>query len=276
MFDFWKEVIINDKDRLVALTSGAHGKEGLRVTRCADYLKSFVVDGKVYKTVADEGACATVTLPAVPTNSDIIRIQLMFGLSAGQDSEFARPWSNFKKVVTIEYGKGANLKQIVADACPNHIATLSDNVLTVVDPKISLKVISEKSTDNGETWDAGATVTPTANRVPAGTGEWILENLRFPTHVNTRVAAPNADDMPIAGAKYNQYAFEYAVPKRGYHGQGAVGQEVTSVTHHVFYVLDTIDGVDTLFGNLGTVSPVTVGQDTKVGAEAIYGLPAEE
>jgi hypothetical protein len=44
----------------------------------------------------------------------------------------------------------------------------------------------------------------------------------------------------------------------------------------VFYVLDTIDNADTLFGKLGEVSPITVGQDTKVGAEAIYGLPAEK
>ena len=76
--------------------------------------------------------------------------------------------------------------------------------------------------------------------------------------------------MPVANANYVQYAFEYAVPKRGFHGQGAVGQAVTSVTHHVFYVREDLatETVDTLFGILCDGGKVTVVNDKNNDGEA--------
>ena len=79
----------------------------------------------------------------------------------------------------------------------------------------------------------------TKNIAPFGTGEWLVENLRFPTYPNLRYAGVNDDEKPVAGAFYTQFAFEYVSPSRGLHGQGTVGQALVSVTHHVFYVLDS-------------------------------------
>ena len=241
MFDFWKEVIINDADRFEKVTN-ADGKTGLRVKRCADYLADCVVDNKVYKTDARPGTPASLNLNSIVSGTALRRAKFDLGLEVGQDSEFARPWSNFAKTFVVEYTSLAGLKAALVEACPAHIGSVVGDNLVLVDPKVTLNVYVEKytaeTTTTPESWNVDAEITAdiTTNVVPVGTGELILENLRFPTHVNTRVAAPNADEMPVAGAKYVQYAFEYAVPKRGFHGQGAVGQEITSVTHHVFYV----------------------------------------
>lgn len=273
MFDFWKEVIINDGSRLEAL---ANGKTGLRVTRCADYLADFVVDKKVYKTEPANGVAAKIDLETVAANHTDSRLSISLGLVEGHaDSEFARPWYAFKNAVAVEFKDLESLKAALRLALDNHLASIVGDELVLVDPKVIVKAVTvaDRVEDEfGAENDVMSAVT--ANIAPAGTGEWILENLRFPTHVNTYVGAPNADEMPIVGAKYNQYAFEYCVPKRGFHGQGAVGQPVSSVTHHIFYVLDTIDA-DALFGNLGAVETVVIGEDTKIGAEAIFGLPAE-
>ena len=45
--------------------------------------------------------------------------------------------------------------------------------------------------------------------------------------------------MPIPGGKYNQYTLHYCV-ERGPLGMNAVGQNVTSTTVHVLYVLDNL------------------------------------
>lgn len=68
-----------------------------------------------------------------------------------------------------------------------------------------------------------------------GTYSYILHNLRIPTCARTRAFAPNQDETPIVGAKYNQYTLYYCVD-RGILGDNAVGDVVKSMTTHVFYV----------------------------------------
>ena len=63
------------------------------------------------------------------------------------------------------------------------------------------------------------------------------ENLRFPTASNTRYEGLNSDETPIQNEVYTMFTFQYAVPLRGLHGQGCVGQAMSSVTTHTFYVL---------------------------------------
>lgn len=252
MFDFWKEVIINDAARLETKT--AAGKDALRVTRCADYVKDYVVDGKVYKTTPIEGSAAKINLATVAAGHTDSRLTIALGLVEGHaDSEFARPWAAFKNSVAVEFKNLESLKAALRLAVDAHIASVVGDEWVLVDPRVVVKeifVADRNGADFGADVDMKAAVT--ANVVPVGTGEWILENLRFPTHVNTYVGAPNADEMPIANGKYVQYAFEYCVPKRGFHGQGAVGEPMASVTHHVFYVLDSI-AADAKFGTLGEV-----------------------
>ena len=237
MFDFWKEVIINDAARLETVKTAAD-KVALRVTRCADYIKDYVVDGKVYKTAPIEGAAAKINLATVAAGHTDSRLTIALGLVEGHaDSEFARPWAAFKNSVAVEFKDLESLKAALRLAVDAHIASVVGDEWVLVDPRVVVKeifVADRNGANFGADVDMKAAVT--ANVVPVGTGEWILENLRFPTHVNTYVGAPNADDMPQMGTEYVQYAFEYCVPKRGFHGQGAVGEPMASVTHHVFYV----------------------------------------
>lgn len=276
MFDFWKEVIINSNDRLKKVKNAA-GEELVRVTRCADYNPKNVVDGIVYKTACVEGACARVNLKGLISAESRVAIEL--GLSVGQDSEFARPWFAFKKPFVVEAKDEAGLIKALREAVPAHIGHVvvgeGTAELVINDPKVCVKSV-KTATFNADAkvndWNAlkekEGVITP--NVVPVGTGEWILENLRFPTHVNTRVAAPNADDMPVAGGKYTQYAFEYCVSKRGVHGSGAVGQPLASVTHHVFYVLDGVDAsaLESLAAKGGLI---TIPENEKAYSTVRYG-----
>lgn len=289
MFDFWKEVIINDADRLKSLTEVYAGtafdgkKKGIRVTRCADYEAQHLLGGVVYKTLPVAGECATIDFSKLISGTEARRAQIVLGLEAGQDSEFAQPWSNFKKTINVEFTDATSFKAAFKLACENHIATIkvvkSKELIVLKDPRVRVdEIILEKiEGDSYDVIEADKTaVTP--NKLPFGTGEWILENLRFPTHVNTRVASPNSDDMPIAGQKYVQYAFEYAVPKRGFHGQGTVGQAVTSVTHHIFYVLESIDADDIFKQLLGDGGELITINGTIAGAndEAFYSTALDK
>lgn len=68
-----------------------------------------------------------------------------------------------------------------------------------------------------------------------GTYPYLMHNLRLPTYARTRWQALNQDEIPIVGAKYDQYTIHYCV-NRGILGNNAVGDVVKSMTTHVFYV----------------------------------------
>lgn len=67
---------------------------------------------------------------------------------------------------------------------------------------------------------------------------WILRNLRLPTLANTNYWSATKDEMPVAGGKYNQYVIRICKDRDGIAGE-VVGQRATSVTTHVFYVLQS-------------------------------------
>lgn len=70
---------------------------------------------------------------------------------------------------------------------------------------------------------------------PFATGTWILENLRLPNTNNFRYFGFN-DEMPIAGLVYTQYTFDYVAERPGLGGHSGVGQGITAITTHTFYV----------------------------------------
>lgn len=71
---------------------------------------------------------------------------------------------------------------------------------------------------------------------PFATGEYLIENYRFPSYPNIRYAALNEDEYPVAGALYTEYVFTYHVHRLGYGGADTVGQEVHASTKHVLFV----------------------------------------
>jgi len=72
---------------------------------------------------------------------------------------------------------------------------------------------------------------------PFATGAWILENLRLPNTLNYRYFGSN-DEMPVAGALYTQFTFDYVSDRPGLGGHSGVGQGITAITTHTFYVAE--------------------------------------
>lgn len=90
-----------------------------------------------------------------------------------------------------------------------------------------------------------------------GTYWMILKDLRLPTLEARRFAALNEEELPVAGAKYNQYTIYYC-KERGIMGGDAVGEVTKSMTTHVFYVKeDLAANFEAALGNIGTVEAIT-------------------
>ena len=75
---------------------------------------------------------------------------------------------------------------------------------------------------------------------PFATGEWLIENLRFPTYPNIRWAAVGEEDRPVPGLVYVQYSFAYDSPRPQFGGLSGVGQKVEAVTRHIYYVPESL------------------------------------
>ena len=76
---------------------------------------------------------------------------------------------------------------------------------------------------------------------PFATGEWLIENLRFPTYPNIRWAAVGEEDRPVPGQLYTQYSFAYDSPRPQFGGLSGVGQKVEAVTRHIYYVPTSLE-----------------------------------
>lgn len=99
---------------------------------------------------------------------------------------------------------------------------------------------------------ANAASVVVAGVVPFATGEWLQENLRFPTYPNTRYHAPGYSDYPTPGVLYTQFSFAYQSPRPGLGGLSGVGQAMMAITRHVYYVPTSLaDEFQTAFENLG-------------------------
>lgn len=89
-----------------------------------------------------------------------------------------------------------------------------------------------------------------------GTYSYVLHNLRIPTAYNVGPFVEGADEAPIVGGLYDQYTIRYCV-ERGPLGLNAVGDNVTSITTHVFYVLHSLaKDFEVALGKLATIEPV--------------------
>lgn len=244
-------------------------KEGVfRVLRCADYTKSGVKGPKVYKTAGRRGKVAEVVFNLNPLVNQIgqYRILVDISLEGRYYSDYKYPWSEFHKPIMAEFEivSGMDLAAMVNAAVkalksyiPSDykyaVVTSKGGVVKLImsDPYQIIKAakiqkVEEDGCLNGcsgvkyEDVIVASKDDITKNIAPFGTGEWLVENLRFPTYPNLRYAGVNDDEKPVASALYTQFAFEYVSPRRGLHGQGTVGQALVSVTHHVFYVLNEL------------------------------------
>ena len=250
MFQYTKENILNKVD--AGKTFKVEGGK-LIVDGFGEYVLANIVDQKVYKTVGEEGkeAKKTVTFGGLTAGNEYV---LTFRVTTPDQylAEYAAPnWQVFGKpiIVGFNYKDIASLVKAIELAIPEgnkyfkvEAGTGTSIVLTATTKYMDFDKIAIDVDGEGA---PTVTVAETQKRVaPFATKEWIIENLRFPTYPNIRYnSAGNVPTEPL----YDELAFTYAVPRVGLGGLSGVGQGLTAVTRHIFYVPA---GTVTAIGNL--------------------------
>lgn len=271
MFDYTKETILNSvTDKNVQAITGL-----LRIFRVGeykvDYKSTNIADGKVYKAKGTEGTKATATITAVAGNSGSNAGKYRVTVNMKNNSKFYADYATavwkFQKPIYAEFtvvgDSTDNTAALMATKIANAIklalpennkyitVTVDDDdvIITATDATDMFEsVVIEKYEPNSVLPSEGqyvvstvvGTIAKTDNEVPFATGDWLIENLRFPSYPNTRYNSINGDEKPVPGQLYTQYSFRYIAERKNLSGIGSVGQRLVSITNHVFYVPSTL------------------------------------
>lgn len=281
MFQYTNTIVLNSlKDVTTGLDKFVErtidGQPALDVRRVNLFKKPNV--SKMYKRVASDPVIGNVSFKMVQQDAGIYRIKLYMRLSGSQNSYYANDFVFKGKPLVYEFRitsnstTGANVAT-EAKRVIDKIQTLygdkwiktrvDDDVLTIsgtdeyqlfTEAKLQKLNASANSALTNEVFEDIAEGTIVPCREGFGTYTHILKDLRLPTIESRRFEAVNQEELPIPGMKYNQYTIYYKVD-RGLFGGAALGQQVTSVTTHVFYVLESIsDTFETMIKKLGTLT----------------------
>ena len=283
MFDFQKEVVIND-----AKNVKVDAEKGIFVIDGMTYKVNNVVEKTVYETVPVPGKKATITIPLEKVADGKKQVRIELGLDRDYRGSFGSALYYFRKPILIDFREPATAEDLKKAA--KAVAASNDGVLRVKEESDSqivfeaaddyitvLKAVvvafdcePEYCGDEMEVVVAEVKLDSTPNVVGFGTYEYLIHNLRLPTYANIRFASPAAVEMPVLGGEYYQYSFEYAVPRR-IGGLSVVGQMNYSSTGHTFFVLK--DKVAEFKAALAGLSIVTVKKDEFIGAPEAF-VPA--
>ena len=254
MFNYTKEVIINDPATIIAGTTENGLGEGVVAIKRGGNYKVENIEGKIYKTVGHTGTKAkAVITPAALETADVARLTIYLSTPGTEFVEFGSPnWQEFGKPYIVETtaGDAAGLAAAIKLALNEDNAHFS---VKVNDTKVELEVaetwmdfaevnydlvtFADCSDCPKETVESkAANVAITKGKTEFATAKWIVENLRFPSHPNLRYAPLYADEAPVAGTVYTEYSFEYKVKRSVPGGLSAVGQVADSIVRIVFYV----------------------------------------
>lgn len=272
MFDYTKETILNSvTDKNVQAITGL-----LRIFRVGeykvDYKSTNIADGKVYKAKGTEGTKATATITAVAGNSGSNAGKYRVTVNMKNNSKFYADYATavwkFQKPIYAEFtvvgDSTDNTAALMATKIANAIklalpennkyitVTVDDDdvIITATDATDMFEsVVIEKYEPNSVLPSEGqyvvstvvGTIAKTDNEVPFATGDWLIENLRFPSYPNTRYNSINGDEKPVPGQLYTQYSFHYIAERKNLSGIGSVGQRLVSITNHVFYIPSTLE-----------------------------------
>ena len=272
MFDYTKETILNSvTDKNVQAITGL-----LRIFRVGeykvDYKSTNIADGKVYKAQGTEGTKAIAKITAVAGNSGSNAGKYRVTVNMKNNSKFYADYATavwkFQKPIYAEF-------TVVGDSTDNTVALMATKIanaiklalpennkyitVTVDDDDVIItatdatdmfeSVVIEKYEPNSVLPSEGqyvvstvvGTIAKTDNEVPFATGDWLIENLRFPSYPNTRYNSINGDEKPVPGQLYTQYSFRYIAERKNLSGIGSVGQRLVSITNHVFYIPSTLE-----------------------------------
>ncbi len=247
----------------------------------------------IYKAEANDPEMAKVTIDLTQLNGkegEQYRLSIYIGLTEGSsDSRYSNDLYFKGKPFTVDFvwnGIAAKVAETLAKTINKYeLLVYGDKILEVsyrntfitIEAKTEyqrFKVVNIEKFDSTTYHGMGEytvvrsleditkvntneAVTPTAEaffegKEGFGTYSYLLHNLRLPTTMRTRAFGINQEENPIMGAKYNQYTIHYCV-NRGILGLNAVGDTVTSVTTHVFYVNQSIS--DEFEAALATIAP---------------------
>lgn len=261
-------------DKIVART--VDGADALDIRRVNLYKKANV--SKIYKRAASDPVIGNVSFKMEQRDAGIYRIKLYMRLSGSQNSYYANDFVFKGKPLVYEFRIASNSTPgatVAAEAkrVIDKIQTLygdkwiktsvSDDILTIsgtdeyqlfTEAKLQKLNVAANNALTNEVFEDIAEGTIVPCREGFGTYTHIIKDFRLPTIESRRFEAVNQEELPIPGMKYNQYIIYYKVD-RGLFGGAAVGQQVTSVTTHVFYVLESIaEQFETLLAKLGSIT----------------------
>ena len=107
---------------------------------------------------------------------------------------------------------------------------------------------------------------------PFATGQWLIENLRFPSYPNIRYNAVGKDSYPVAGDVYTMYSFEYLVGRPGLGGLSGVGQVMAASTRHIYYVASgCVSAFEQALSDAGITVTDTTTEATNVNDNDVTG-----
>ena len=254
MFNYTKEVIINDPAIIIAGTSENGLGEGVVAIKRGGNYKIENIEGKIYKTAGHTGTKAkAVITPAALGTADVARLTIYLSTPGTEFVEFGSPnWQEFGKPYIVETtaGDAAGLAAAIKLALNEDNAHFSVKVneskveleaaetwMYFAEVNYDLVTFADCSDCPKETVESKtANVVITKGKPEFATAKWIVENLRFPSHPNLRYAPLYADEAPVAGTVYTEYSFEYKVKRSVPGGLSAVGQVADSIVRIVFYV----------------------------------------
>ena len=256
MFNYTKEVIINDPAIIVKGDSNNGLGEGVVAIKRGGNYKISNINGKIFKTAGHAGTKAKVAItPVVLGTADVARLTIYLSTPGTEFVEFGSPnWQEFGKPYIIE--TTASTKEDLAAAIKlalnednAHFSVTTDETTVILEATetwmdfaevnydlVTFPDCSDCSKETVESKTATNVGTITHGKPEFGTAKWIVENLRFPSHPNLRYAPLYADEAPIAGTIYTEYSFEYKVERSVPGGLSAVGQVADSIVRIVFYV----------------------------------------
>lgn len=275
MFDFQKEVILNNLDNVEVFDD-----KGIRVDGML-YKKEYIQP--VYETAPEDAEKARLGIDlnavntAATTEGSIRHVQFVLELGLDNDyrGDFGSALYYFRKPVVVNLDVDtltdtdtvvkAFKKASVSDEKLFTVVTKGTDMvagasLTLVMNDCYITVRKAEAVGyycadscNGEGMEQpvllkdlkNAKIGESGSEKPAyisnvigfGTYDYMIHNLRLPTNANWRFTSPAASEMPRVGGKYTQYSFEYTVPRR-LGGLSVAGQKTASTTIHTFFVLN--------------------------------------
>lgn len=279
MFQYTNTIVLNSlKDVTTGLNKIVEGSDNIEVRRVNKFLKSNV--SAMYKRAASDPVIGKAEFIITNPGAGIYRLKLYIRLSGSQNSYYSNDFVFKGKPFVYEFritsGSTAatdvakEIKRVIdkiqAFYGDKYIKTeVAENKLIIhgvdeyqlfTEAKIQKLNTAANNPLTNEVFEDVIEGTITKSVEGFGTYTHILKDLRLPTIEARRFEAVNQEELPVPGAKYNQYIIEYKVD-RGLFGGAAVGQQVTSKTTHVFYVLDSLaTEFETALKVLGTIHEI--------------------